>query len=91
MGRKNKLLKRLLSLPKDFTFDEVVAVLAFFHFHEKKTGKTSGSVVKFINEKFIHEPIIFHRPHPQHIVKIYILKSIISCLLRCKLISYEEK
>ena len=91
MGRKNKILRRLLSLPKDFTFDEIIAVLALFDFYEVKTGKTSGSAVRFKNDDFPHEPIIFHKPHPQNIVKVYVLKSVVSCLTRCGLIENEEK
>jgi len=89
MGRKNKLLKRLLLLPKDFTFDEVVAVLASFNFNEVKTGKTSGSADRFKNDEFPHEPIIFHKPHLQNSIKVYVLKSIVACLTRCCLIKYE--
>jgi len=91
MSKKEKLLKRLLLLPKDFSFNEVVAVLASFSFFEVKTGKTSGSAVRFKNEDFPHEPIIFHKPHPQNIVKVYVLKSIISCLTRCNLIKNENE
>jgi len=91
MSRKDKLLKRLLLLPKDFTFDEVVAVLASFDFFEVKTGKTSGSAVRFKNVSFPYEPIIFHKPHPQNIVKVYVLKSIIASLIRCNLIKNENE
>ena len=86
MSKKDKLLKRLLLLPKDFTYDEIVAILASYNFFEVKTGKTSGSVVRFKNDDFPYEPIIFHKPHPQNIVKVYVLKSIIDCLTRCRLI-----
>ena len=91
MSRKNKLLKRLLLLPNDFTFDEVVSILASFNFFEVKTGKTSGSAVRFKNDNFPFEPIIFHKPHPQNIVKIYVLKSIVGCLMRCSLIENENE
>ena len=93
MSKKDKLLKRLLLLPKDFTFDEVVTILASFGFWEVKTGKTSGSAVRFKNDDFPHEPIIFHKPHPLNIVKIYVLKSIVACLTRCNLIEndYENE
>ena len=91
MSRKDKLIKRLLSLPKDFTFDDVVTLLASFNFFEIKTGKTSGSAVRFKNNVFPHEPIIFHKPHPQNIIKIYVLKSIIECLMRCNLLKNENE
>ncbi len=45
MGRKEKLVNRFLSSPKDFTFDEVVTLLHFFDFEQMKTGKTGGSRV----------------------------------------------
>ena len=91
MSRKDKLLKRLLLFPKDFTFAEVVTVLATFGFYEVKVGKTSGSVVRFKNDDLPYEPIIFHKPHPHNIVKKYVLKSIVSCLMRCNLINNENE
>jgi hypothetical protein len=91
MGRKDKLLKRLLTFPKDFTYDELVSLLATFEFYEAKTGKTSGSAVRFKNDSFPQEPVIFHKPHPQNIMKLYVLKSIIACLTRCNLIEYENE
>lgn len=91
MSRKEKLFKRLLALPKNLTYDELVSLLAAFEFYEAKTGKTSGSAVRFKNEKFPHEPIIFHRPHPQNTMKEYVLKSVVACLIRCSLIGDENE
>ena len=91
MSRKDKLLKRFLSLPEDFTFSEIVSLLGFFNFFEAKSGKTTGSAVRFKNKDFPNEPIIFHKPHPQNIIKIYVLKSIVSCLIRCKLINNKNE
>ena len=91
MSRKDKLLKRLLSLPDDFTFNEIVSLLGFFKFFETKMGKTTGSAVRFKNEDFPNEPIIFHKPHPRPIMKIYVLKSIAACLIRCKLINNKDE
>jgi hypothetical protein len=91
MSRKDKLLKRLLTLPKDFTYDELVSLLAAFEFYEAKTGKTSGSLIRFKNDSFLQEPVIFHKPHPQNMMKLYVLKSVIACLTRCKLIEDENE
>ncbi|MDR2910489.1 MAG: type II toxin-antitoxin system HicA family toxin [Bacteroidales bacterium] len=91
MSRKEKLLKRLLALPKDFTYDELVSLLTMFNFYEAKTGKTSGSAVRFKNDGLPYEPIIFHKPHPQNIIKPYVLKSVIACLTRCNLIESESE
>lgn len=85
MSRQEKLLKRFLSQPKDFTFDETVSLLKIFEFYEVKTGKTSGSRVRFRNETLQTE-FRMHKPHPQKIVKQYQLNDIKILLQECKLI-----
>lgn len=35
MNKKDKLLKRFYSLPKDFTFDEIVSVFSCYGFHQE--------------------------------------------------------
>ena len=74
MSKKEKLVKRFLSMPSDFHFDEMVRLLGYFDFKELKKGKTSGSRVKFINEENI--PINLHKPHPTGIMKRYQLKQV---------------
>jgi hypothetical protein len=49
VSTKEKLIKRFLALPKDFTFDELVKLLTALGFSISNKGKTSGSRVKFIN------------------------------------------
>lgn len=90
MGRKEKLLKRFLSQPKDFAFNEMVKFLNDFEFYEVKTGKTSGSRVRFRNESYPLNIIKFHKPHPGNILKPYILEAIKSILEECNLIIQEE-
>ena len=77
MARHEKLLKRLLSCPKDFTFDELGTLLSGLGYHLSNTGSTSGSAVRFINEKTGHI-IRLHKPHPSPVLKQYIIKFIIS-------------
>lgn len=43
MGRNDKLIRRFKLKPKDFTWDELVALLAHFDYKEIKGGKTSCS------------------------------------------------
>ena len=74
MSKKDKLIKRFLSLPSDFHYDELVKLLGYFMFFEIKKGKTSGSRVKFENKDRI--PIIMHKPHPSGIMKKYQLKQV---------------
>ena len=64
LGKKDKLIERLLSRPKDFTFDELVTLMGHFNFHIQSSGKTGGSRVTFINDDD-DDSIRFHRPHPR--------------------------
>jgi len=77
MGKKDKLLDRLLKKPKDFTFDEMVSLLSYFGYELKQGG--TGSGVKFIKEDS-NEVINFHKPHPSGILKRYVLDQIIEKL-----------
>ncbi len=74
MSRKDKLIKRFQSLPKDFHFDEAVTLLGYFEYYPVKKGKTSGSRVKFENEDGIS--ILMHKPHPSGLLKGYQIKQI---------------
>lgn len=83
MSQKEKLIARLLKKPKDFTFDEMVTLLSYFDFYLKQGG--SGSDVKFI-KKNSNEVINFHKPHPNGILKKYILEQVIDKLRKDGLI-----
>ncbi|MDR3287436.1 MAG: type II toxin-antitoxin system HicA family toxin [Prevotellaceae bacterium] len=62
MSTKEKLIARFKTLPKDFTFDELVRLLTALGFEVSNKGKTSGSRVRFQNQK--SKVIIdIHRPH----------------------------
>jgi predicted RNA binding protein YcfA (HicA-like mRNA interferase family) len=78
MSRFEKLLQRLLSMPRDFTWEELIKVLSHFGFVELKKGKTGGSRRKFSDEN--KNVIILHKPHPGNIVKEYVIKQIITLL-----------
>lgn len=75
MSKKDKLKKRFLLQPKDFTYDELVTLLIALGFEEEKMGRVTGSAVGFIHKdtKF---PIRFHKPHPSNIIKGYMMKQI---------------
>ena len=78
MSQQEKLLKRLIAVPNDFTWEELIKVLAQFGYQEKKGGKTGGSRRRFIdNNKNI---ITLHKPHPANIVKNYTLREVIEHL-----------
>ena len=80
MGTKEKLVDRLKSQPKDFTFEEVERLLTLFGYTKSNKGKTSGSRVMFIDEQ--KRKILLHKPHPGNILKTYALKDIIEKLIR---------
>jgi hypothetical protein len=75
MTKKDKLLERFLSMPKDFSYQELKTLLNSLGYEESNLGKTSGSRVLFYNEKTGHEFKI-HKPHPGNIIKTYLMKYI---------------
>jgi hypothetical protein len=77
MGRKEKLIERFKSKPKDFTFDEMRNLLELLGFELSHKGKTSGSCVKFIKG---HVPISLHKPHPREELLEYQIKMVIEGL-----------
>ncbi len=85
MSKIEKLINRLLSNPKDFTFDELAKVLSHYGFEMSNKGKTSGSRVKFLHrERKI--PIIIHKPHPSPTLKAYTVKQVITELKKHKIL-----
>ena len=70
MSRHEKLIRRFLSRPRDFTYGELECLLTGFGYKPVKTGKTAGSRVAFIDDCTKHI-IRLHKPHPHHIVRIY--------------------
>jgi predicted RNA binding protein YcfA (HicA-like mRNA interferase family) len=76
MGKDEKLIKRLVSKPKDFTYSELRRVLKHLGYTEHQSGKTSGSRVAFIHEETRHV-IRLNKPHPHHELKQYQIEQII--------------
>lgn len=83
MSKKEKLIARLLSRPKDFHYDEAKVLLSYFGFIENSKGKTSGSRVEFVCEKYT---ILLHKPHPNGELKGYQVKQLIETLKDLKLL-----
>ena len=78
MSKTEKLLQRLLSIPRDFTWEELVKLLAYFGYEEIKNGKTGGSRRKFADAQ--KRVISLHKPHPGNIVKEYAIHQVIEHL-----------
>ncbi|MGL4483364.1 MAG: hypothetical protein ACRCUS_00285 [Anaerovoracaceae bacterium] len=79
MGKKEKLIAKLISRPKDMTVEELSTAIGYLDYSETATGKTSGSCIKFRNSK-TNMKIILHRPHPDKHIKTYQIKQIVELL-----------
>lgn len=79
MSKKEKLLKRFLSRPKDFEWGELVTLLGEFGYEPVKGGKTGGSRARFINNE-IGVVITLHKPHSPSVLKGYQIDQIIAHL-----------
>ncbi len=77
MSKLEKLIERLKSNPKDFTFDEMQSLLLALGFELSNKGKTSGSRVKFFKNDMC---IIIHKPHPRKELLAYQVKQVIETL-----------
>ena len=82
MSRIEKLITRFYTIPRDFTWDEMVSVLEHYGYEQMKKGKTGGSRRKFVNviEPGTFRIINLHKPHPGNIVKEYAIKQVIEHL-----------
>lgn len=67
MAQREKLLRRFLRKPKDFTYDELKKLLSAYGYLE---SQGSGSRVVFSNQR-LQSSIKLHKPHPGNILKIY--------------------
>jgi len=85
MSKEEKLIKRLLSKPKDFTYNELRKLLINLGYEESQSGKTSGSRVAFIDRSANHI-IRLHKPHPNNELKQYQIEQIIEELQSRRLI-----
>ena len=78
LSKKEKLIERLLSRPKGFTFQELTTLLDRFGYTLTESGKTSGSRVTFVTGD--GDYIRLHKPHPRNILKQYQVDDVIDAL-----------
>ena len=78
MTKIDRLKKRFLSKPKDFSWDELTKLLKSFGYALQTGGKTGGSKRKFIDDEGVE--IRLHEPHPGKILKQYQMREIIKHL-----------
>jgi len=84
MSQKDKLLQRLLTRPKNFTFDELSTLMKQLGCTVDSAGKTSGSAVMFVPP--VGAYIRIHKPHPTNQLKPYQINRIIADLIERGLI-----
>jgi len=68
MGKKEKLIARLKSKPRDFTFEEADSLLTALGMKKSNKGRTSGSRVEYVLGGI---KIQLHKPHPRKELPIY--------------------
>ena len=78
MGQKEKLIQKLKSRPKNFTFDEAETLLGYFTYRRNNKGRTNGSRVMFVSDQY--PPILLHKPHPRKELLDYQIKQLIEIL-----------
>ena len=84
MSQLEKLIIRLKSKPKDFTFNETKSLLLSLNYEIDNKGRTTGSAVAFRRaERGI---IMLHKPHPNNVLKMYQVKNLLETLEKESLI-----
>lgn len=83
MGTKDKLIERFKSQPNDFKWNELVRLFAIFGYEIGNKGKTRGSRIIF---KKGESSYIAHKPHPDSVIKSYVMRQVLEFLIKNKLI-----
>jgi hypothetical protein len=79
MTKKKKLFDRFINVSADFIWDELKSVLGHLGYEEiAHKGKSSGSRTKFVNAQ--NRIISLHRPHPDQIIKKYVIRQLLESL-----------
>jgi hypothetical protein len=76
MSRHEKLVQKIKSNPKSFSFSELKKLLIGFGYALDFGGKTSGSRVAFIHSETKHI-VRLHKPHSGNEMKQYQIKQVV--------------
>ena len=77
MSTIEKLIKRMMTIPKDFTEADCDRIMAHFHYRKFK-ARGGGSGLKYIHES--GNLVDFHSSHKEngeHSIKTYIIRKMI--------------
>jgi len=78
LGQKEKLIEKLKSNQKTFTFDDAESLLNYFDYVRSNKGRTSGSRIMFVSKD--HPSIFMHKPHPRKELLAYQVKQLVQIL-----------
>ena len=81
MSKFEKAIKRILLIPKDYTYTEARYLLSQLGFEEYNKGKTSGSRVKFYRKQD-NRIVLLHKPHPSDVMKVGAVKDLVEYLVK---------
>ncbi len=79
MGKKDEQTERLLLKPKDYTINELDNLMKSCGCIKANRGKISGSAIKYIH-KSSGLKLFIHEPHPDKILKPYVISLVIKFL-----------
>ena len=79
MSKEEKMIRRLMSCPTDYTYSEAITLAASFGYQERSKGSTSGSRVMLYRADD-RRKILLHKPHPGDIMKPYAVKQLLQHL-----------
>ena len=79
MSKKENLIQRLRSKPKDFTVKELDALMTQCGCEKSTKGKTSGSRIAYIHLE-TSRVLNMHSPHPKKELKPYMINDVINFL-----------
>lgn len=79
MGKKEKIIQKLKSNPRDFTFEEAQTLLEMLGYTRSDKGRTSGSRVIFTSPDHATK-IMLHRPHPRKELLTYQVQQLVEQL-----------
>lgn len=77
MSTIEKLLKKMMTIPKDFTEADCDRIMAHFHYR-KFNARGGGSGLKYVHES--GNLVDFHSPHKkngEHNIKTYVIRTMI--------------
>ena len=78
MTQRDKLLQKLVDNPKNFSWDDFVALVTQLGYRKAKSGKTGGSRRRYVHPTYA--PISLHEPHPEKFLKNYQIEVVIEAL-----------